>query len=138
MKTTRNKITWDQIVVALIFVLMSISFIFLTILERKNAPLFCDDKIQEIISLDRSQETSWSFILWIDTNTVYYAYEEVSNSRFKLLTLPQVDIFENELPPAYVREYKLVEEFFWLTWYCDIKDEYIQVPKWTIIRQFNP
>ena len=92
-----------------------------------------------ISSLERWQEINWTFVLWfwtIWTENVYYAYQEISNDRYSLKTLPLTPIQEtDEISPSYVKSYKC-DYVFWIKG-CSVTDNTIYVPKWTIKKEFN-
>lgn len=90
------------------------------------------EKITYIESLERWNNVNGNFILWfwyVETEIVFYAYEKIWNNQYKLITIPNVTIEEdNSQTPQYIE---------WKS--CTYCQEYkkIIVPIWTIKKQFN-
>jgi len=121
-----SNLSWD-----IIFIFIIVFFIGIVSVGGEN-------KYIPIVSIERWTEINWSFVLWfwsVDSKPVYYAYKVTWKDKYKLVTLPAVELQEtNIIKPAYKKEVRC--ERWFLFQQCKIK-EIIYVPKWTIKKRFN-
>lgn len=98
-----------------------------------------DNEYIKIVSLERGQEVNGNFVLgiWnIETKNVYFAYNQISENQYKLVTLPEVIITEtNDHEPAYSKITKCERPYLFV--YCEEIENTIYVPKGTIRKKFS-
>jgi len=131
-----EKILWTIIWLSIIFLCNMCMYVNFYTDTSKTTSL-------NIVSLERWQEVSWTFVLWfgwVSTSIVYYAYTEIGQNEYVLAKKSsdqhwQIIIKEtNKESPKFktVRQCNKID-----VWYkCNTKN-YIIVPKWTIRKQFN-